>query len=157
MNEQASPRRRKRWIIFAVGILALAGLFFGSWTWWTLHHREQLRREAHHGLEGIWLDDSGQDVSYQFRDDGEFLIRQKLPGNLAPFTGDPGVEHRPWGTWSREGQSVTVHTVRHWGFDLTLGEDGLLRGERVVDQWSGQGEHSRTKGPVVLKRKLDMP
>jgi hypothetical protein len=33
-----------------------------------------------------------------------------------------------------------------------LGEDGVLRGEYILDQWSGQGEHSRTRTPVVLKR-----
>jgi hypothetical protein len=113
--------------------------------------------EAHRGLEGIWTDDSGQDVSYQFREDGEFLIRQKLPGSLAPFSGDPGVEYRPWGMWSRNGQSIIVQTVRNWGFDLVLGEDGLLRGEYVLDRWSGQGEHSRTKTPVVLKRNPGAP
>jgi hypothetical protein len=39
--------------------------------------------EAHRGLDGISTDDSGHDVSHQFREDGEFLIRQKLPGSLA--------------------------------------------------------------------------
>jgi hypothetical protein len=51
--------------------------------------------EAHRGLEGVWVDDSGRDASYQFREGGEFLIRQKLLGTLAPFSDDPGVEYRP--------------------------------------------------------------
>jgi hypothetical protein len=152
MSEPPTRRRRNRFVVPAVGTFALIAICLGGWVWWTVRERERLRVEAHRGLEGVWVDDSGQDVSYQFREDGEFLIRQKLPGTLAPFSGDPGVEYRPWGKWSRSGQSVSVQTVRNWGFDLALGEDGLLRGEYVLDQWSGQGEHSRTETPVVLKR-----
>src|SRR5262245_26098012 len=158
MSEQPETRRRRnRFIVPAAGILALIAVCVGVWIWWNVRVRERLQAEAHHGLAGVWVDDSGQDVSYQFREGGEFLIRQKLPGNLAPFSGDPGVEHRPWGKWSRDGPSITVQTVRNWGFDLVLGEDGLLRGEYVLDQWSGQGEHSRPKAPVVLKRKPGAP
>jgi hypothetical protein len=163
MIEQLKPRHRWKWfMVLAVGALALGALGLGGWVWWTAHERERVRAaeerervrmEALRGLEGVWVDDSGQDVSYQFREDGEFLIRQKLPSTLAPFSGDPGVEFRPWGTWSRKGQSITVRTIRHWGFDLELREGGLLRGEYVLDQWSGEGEHSRTKTPVVLKKK----
>jgi len=158
MSEQPNPGRQwNRFVVFTVGALILTALCLGGWVWRTVHERERLRMEAHRGLEGIWTDDSGQDVSYQFREDGEFLIRQKLPGSLAPFSGDPGVEYRPWGKWSRNGQSIIVQTVRNWNFDLVLGEDGLLRGEYVLDQWSGQGEHSRTKTPVVLKRNAGAP
>jgi hypothetical protein len=149
-SREPGGNKRVLVVMGIVGLCVVAALV-GGWTY--------LRFSGHNvaGLEGVWIDDSGQDVSYQFREDGEFLIRQKLPGNLAPFSGDPGVEHRPWGKWSRNGQSISVQTVRNWGFDLVLGEDGLLRGERVVDQWSGQGEHSRTKTPLVLKRKPGTP
>jgi hypothetical protein len=158
MNEHPKPRRRwNRFVVFAVGIVALTALGVGVWGWRHVQERERLRTAAYRGLEGVWVDDSGQDISYQFREDGEFLVRQKLPSNLAPFSGDPGVEHRPWGTWSRDGQSVSVQTIRHWGFELVLGDDGLLRGEYSLDQWSGQGEHSRTKTPVVLKRRPPGP
>ena len=158
MSEQPKPRPRwNRFLVFAVGTLALAAVCLGGWAWRNVHERERLRMKAHRGLEGVWTDDSGQDVSYQFREDGEFLIRQKLPSTLAPFSGDPGVEHRPWGKWTRNGQSISVQTVRNWGFDLILGEDGLLRGEYVLDQWSGQGEHSQAKTPVVLKRQPGTP
>jgi hypothetical protein len=158
MNEQPNPRRRgNRFVVVAVGVLALVVLGLFGWVWWTVRERELLRMEAHRGLEGVWVDDSGQDVSYRFREDGEFLIRQKLPGTLAPFTGDPGVEFRPRGKWSRNGQSITVQTDRNWGFELILGEDGLLRGVYVFDHWSAQGEHSQTKTPVVLKQKPAVP
>lgn len=153
-----APRRGRRVVIFAVGSLALVALcFWAGWAWRTLQEREQLRVEAHRGLEGVWIDDTGQDVSYRFGEEGEFLIRQKIPGNLAPFTGDPGIEYRPWGTWSRNGESVSVRTERHWGFELAFDKDGLLRGEYVIDQWSGQGEHSQKRTPVVLKRKPATP
>src|SRR5262249_15123957 len=151
MSEQIRARRRgRRLVVFALGAFALTALCLGGWVFWDVRERERARTEAHRGLEGVWVDDRGQDVSYQVRADGEFLVRQKLPASVAPFSGDPGVEHRPWGKWSRNGQSVSVQTERNWGFELVLGEDGRLRGEYVLDQWSGQGEHSRTKTPVVL-------
>ncbi len=153
MNEQPKTQRRVyRFVVFAVGALALTALCLGGWLWWNVHEGERLRTEAHLGLEGVWTDDSGQDVSYQFRKDGEFLVRQKLPSNLAPFSGDPGIEHRPSGTWIRIGQSISVEYVPNQGFELVLGDDGQLRGEYLLDSWSGQGEHSRSKRPVVLRR-----
>src|SRR5262249_17486340 len=158
VSEQLKARRRvDRLVVFVVVGLALTALCLGGWVWWNARERDRLRLGAYRGLGGVWIDGSGRDVSYQFREDGEFLVRQKLPSNLAPFSGDPGVEHRPWGKWSRNGQSISVQSVRNWGFELVLGEDGLLRGEYIVDQWSGQGEHSRTKTPVVLRRKPGAP
>ncbi|MFO0881088.1 MAG: hypothetical protein U0840_27510 [Gemmataceae bacterium] len=154
MSEQSrSPQGQNRILFLSIGGVVIVVVCVAVWLGWTIHQREQARKEALRGLEGIWVDETNPEASYQFRIDGEFLIRQKLPANLAPFSGDPGIEFRPWGKWWRNGQIITVQSVRNWGYDLVLGEDGLLRGERVVDQWSGQGEHSRTRVPVVLKKK----
>lgn len=154
MNEQPRPQSPvPRYVMIAIAIFVLVAIGLGGWFWWSLQEQDRLRREAHRGLEGTWIDDTGEDVSYQFREDGEFLVRRKLPGTLAPFSGDPGIDHRPWGKWTRDGQKVSVQTKPNWGFDLILGEDGQLRGEYFLDSWSGQREHSRSTKPVVLKRK----
>jgi hypothetical protein len=77
MSEQRKPRgRRDRALRVAVGTLALVALCLGARAGWAAHERARLRTEAHRGLEGTWADDSGQDVSYQFREDGKFLVRQ---------------------------------------------------------------------------------
>lgn len=153
MNEKPSiPRRKFTYAAIAAALFLFGAMSLGFWISWNFYERIRIQTETQQGLEGEWRDDSGQDVSYRFRKDGEFLIRQKLPSNLAPFSGDSGVEYRTWGKWSRSKQAISVKTPRNWGFELTLGEDGVLRGERVTDQWSGQGEHSRSKSKVVLTR-----
>ena len=150
MNDQLKRRRRRnRFVMIAVGVFVLAVICVGGWIWMNI----EARSAAHRGLVGTWVDDTGHDVSYQFRRDGVFMIRQKLPGTLAPFSGDPGIEHRRTGTWTRKGPSIYVQTDRNWGFELTIGEDGVLRGERFDDIYSAMGGHSQSRTPVILTRK----
>src|SRR3954462_7634037 len=154
MSGQPEPRGRRdraRWV--AGGALALAAVGLGGGRWWAGHEVARARAEAHAGLEGVWVDDSGGDVSYQFREDGTFLVRETLPGD--PDPGDPGAGYRPRGRWTRDGQSVSVRTAGDWGFDLVLGEDGVLHGAHVLDEWAGPGEHLQARTPVVLTRKPD--
>lgn len=154
MNEPNHVQKRVgKYQKFGVGLLLLAVIGLSGVMWWKFHEKERHRAEAHQGLEGTWIDDTGRDVSYQFRHDGAFLVREKTPGNLAPFTGDPGIDHHPQGKWRREGNKLFVETDPHWGFELTIEDDGFLRGEYFLDMWSGQGEHSRNTRPTILRRK----
>jgi hypothetical protein len=147
-NHSKSKPRRRLVTFIALGIvLAILGTIGYGIFWY------QTRVAAHQGLEGTWVDNSGQDVSYQFDRFGTFRIRQRLPGTMAPFTGDPGIDHKPRGTWTRSGNRVTIKAEPNFGFELTLDEDGVMRGKTVFDHWTPQGQHFQSESPIEFSKK----
>jgi hypothetical protein len=65
------------------------------------------------GLEGVWRDEDSPKHVYRFRKDGTL---ENSWGGL-PFGS--------FGTWVRDGDKVTVRTIRNWDFE------GELKGKEI--------------------------
>jgi hypothetical protein len=72
------------------------------------------------GLEGVWRDEGSPKHVYRFHKDGTF---ENSWGGL-PFG--------EFGTWEREGDKITVRTIRDWNFEGEI-KDGEIRGS-IIDR-----------------------
>jgi hypothetical protein len=101
----------------AIVLALLAGV--GGYVGWRIATRPDPNARDMTGLEGVWRDEDSPKHLYRFRKDGTL---ENSWGGL-PFGS--------FGTWEREGDKVTVQTIRDWDFEAEL-KGKELRGQVMM-------------------------
>jgi hypothetical protein len=114
---------RKRVLIWAavivIPIIAMALIAgTGGYLLWRAMGPATSKRDMT-GLEGVWRDEDSPKHVYRFQKDGTL---ENSWGGL-PFG--------EFGTWEREGDKITVRTIRDWDFEGKLGH-GVIRGQVIT-------------------------
>jgi hypothetical protein len=124
MSAAIKPKgTRKRVLIWAAVILvpivtmALIG-GTGGYVLWRAIGSAAIKTDMT-GLEGVWRDEDSAKHMYRFQKDGTL---ENSWGGL-PFG--------RFGTWEREGDKITVRTIRAWDFEGQL-EGKVIRGQIIM-------------------------
>lgn len=138
-------RRLMKWIgrLFALALVGLVAFWM---------HCEYVTTQAHAGLDGEWVEFPGSDTVYLFERNGTFYRRAKPGDAIGLITVDGTIFHL-YGTWTRNGNTVTVTTPHDWGLVVTPAEDGTLPGVVVLNTLQPNGTKAKATLPTVLRQK----